>query len=199
VVLRPVGTTKPAVVVTFRWKLRGVEGGAPDRFVHRAQLGDGELGRAEGRAQRGVLQLCPDPLDPVGEDPVMVEGQRRPPRLSTSDGQRERQSSSGVVVGTGTGATGWLASIAHQRLDAPALPGPEDPALCWFVREAWPSPATGVTLTAGRLGTGDRIELTSEGERLVVFADGLEPDRLDLAWGQRVTIGLSERHLRLVL
>src|SRR6185369_2698869 len=29
--------------------------------------------------------------------------------LSTSDGQAERQSSSGVVVGTGTGATGWCA------------------------------------------------------------------------------------------
>ncbi len=119
--------------------------------------------------------------------------------LSTSDGRRERQSSSGVVVGTGTGATGWLASIARQRADAPRLPEPEDPALCWFVREAWPSPATGVTLTAGRLGAGDRLELASEGERLVVFADGLEADRLQLAWGQRVTVGLSERRLRLVL
>lgn len=118
--------------------------------------------------------------------------------LSTPDGRRERHSSSGVVVGTGTGATGWLASIARQRADAPVLPAPDDRVLCWFVREAWPSPATGVGLCAGQLGAGERLEVTSEGERLVVFADGVEPDRLALAWGQRVTIGLAGRRLRLV-
>ena len=119
--------------------------------------------------------------------------------VSTSDGRRERHSSSGVVIGTGTGATGWCSSIARQRADAPELPDPAEPALCWFVREAWPSPATGVALTAGRLEGGERLELTSESERLVVFADGLEPDRLDLTWGQRVGIGVGERRLRLVV
>ena len=117
--------------------------------------------------------------------------------LSTSDGRAERQSSSGVVVGTGTGATGWCASIARQRADSPDLPGPEEPALCWFVREAWPSPATGVALTSGRLVGGDALVVTSEGERGVVFADGVETDHLTLAWGQRVTIGISARRLHL--
>jgi hypothetical protein len=119
--------------------------------------------------------------------------------LSTMDGKRERHSSSGVVLSTGTGATGWCASIARQRADAPPLPSPEELAICWFVREAWPSPATGVTLTVGRLDAGEHIELTSEGERLVVFADGLEPDRLELAWGQRATVGVAERRLKLVV
>ncbi len=120
-------------------------------------------------------------------------------QISTMDGQRERHSSSGVVVGTGTGATGWCASIARQRPDAPRLPAPDEPALCWFVREAWPSPATGVTMTAGRLDGAQRLELTSESERLVVFADGLESDRLELSWGQRVSVGLATRRLRLVV
>ena len=44
--------------------------------------------------------------------------------LSTSDGQARAAVLSGVVVGTGTGATGWCASIARQRADAPDLPGP---------------------------------------------------------------------------
>lgn len=118
--------------------------------------------------------------------------------LSLMDGRRERQSSSGLVVGTGTGATGWCASIARERADGPALPAADEPALCWFVREAWPSPATGVALTAGRLGPGETVELTAERERLVVFADGLEQDHLALAWGQRLTVGLAGRSLHLV-
>jgi hypothetical protein len=103
------------------------------------------------------------------------------------------------VAGTGTGATGWCSSIARERSGAPELPGPREAALCWFVREAWPSPATGATLTSGRLAAGERLELTCEGERLVVFADGLEADRLELSWGQRLSIGVAERRLNLVV
>jgi hypothetical protein len=119
--------------------------------------------------------------------------------ISTPDGARERQSSSGVVIGTGTGATGWCASIARERPHPPTLPGPEEPSLTWFVREAWPSPSTGVTLTAGRLAGGEQLELIVEGERHVLFADGLESDHIPLLWGQRVTIGLAARHLNLVV
>ncbi|WP_436533539.1 hypothetical protein [Actinoplanes sp. HUAS TT8] len=118
--------------------------------------------------------------------------------IATPDGARERQSSSGLIVGTGTGATGWCASIARDRVAAPALPGPADPALCWFVREAWPSPATGVQQVSGLLTAGQELELTSESERLVVFADGLESDALELSWGQRVTITIAARRLHLV-
>lgn len=118
--------------------------------------------------------------------------------LTTVDGRRERQSSSGVVVGTGTGATGWCASIARERSEAPPLPAPDAPTVCWFVREAWPSPATGVSLTAGLLGPGERLEITAECDRLVVFADGLEQDCLVVSWGQRLTIAAAPRRLRLV-
>jgi hypothetical protein len=119
--------------------------------------------------------------------------------LSTPDGQRERQSSSGVLVGTGTGATGWCGSIARAMGLAARLPKPDEAALSWFVREAWPSPATGVSAVAGRLTGDQRLELTCESERLVVFADGLEPDHLELSWGQRVHIGLADRSLSLVV
>jgi hypothetical protein len=118
--------------------------------------------------------------------------------LSTVDGRCERQSSSGVVVGTGTGATGWLASLGRQQRDSPPPPAPEEPALLWFVREAWPSPATGASLTAGRLTATEQLVLSCESEQLVVFADGLEQDRLELGWGQQVSVGLADRRLRLV-
>jgi hypothetical protein len=67
------------------------------------------------------------------------------------------------------------------------------------VREAWPSPATGTTLTAGTLAVEERLRLVCESERLVVFADGVESDHLVLTWGQQVTIGLADRHLHLVV
>ncbi len=112
-------------------------------------------------------------------------------------GAQERQSSSGVIVGTGTGATGWCASI--QRASAPSftLPGPADPELAWFVREPWPSAATGTTLSAGPLGT-DELTLRVESESLVTFGDGIEADRLLLGWGQVVRVGRAPRVLRTV-
>ncbi|MEV4479990.1 hypothetical protein AB0K04_13285 [Micromonospora coxensis] len=112
--------------------------------------------------------------------------------------RRERHSSSGVVVGSGTGATGWCASIARDRPGAPRPPAPEEAALCWFVREAWPSPVTGVELVSGRLDGAARLELTAESDGLVVFADGLESDRLALRWGQRVHVGVAPGRLTLV-
>ncbi|MGL4744263.1 MAG: hypothetical protein ACRCXL_07725, partial [Dermatophilaceae bacterium] len=113
-------------------------------------------------------------------------------------GERERQSSSGVIVGTGTGATGWCASIARASAPDLPLPAPADRALVWFVREAWPSPATGTTLTSGPLADGEPLELRVGSDSLVVFADGLEADRILLGWGQQLTIGADEHGLRTV-
>ena len=67
------------------------------------------------------------------------------------------------------------------------------------MREAWESPLTGASLTAGTLGPGDSIQVTCElGEDGVVFGDGIEADRLRPDWGQRVTIAAADRHLHLV-
>jgi hypothetical protein len=112
-------------------------------------------------------------------------------------GGSERQSSSGLIVSTGTGATGWSASIAHDR-GGRSLPGRTDPALAWFVREAWPSPVTGVSMTEGLLGGDGELVVTVQSDRLVVFGDGMESDRLEVSWGQEVRIGRAERRLRLV-
>ncbi len=113
-------------------------------------------------------------------------------------GMSERQSSSGVIVGTGTGASGWCASI--QRASAPSvvLPGPAEPGLAWFVREPWPSAVTGTELDAGLLGD-DELSVKVESESLVTFGDGIEADRLVLGWGQRVVVGRSPRVLRTVV
>ncbi|MDQ0030900.1 hypothetical protein [Arthrobacter bambusae] len=118
-------------------------------------------------------------------------------RLTTPDGQTERQSSSGLIVSTGTGATGWCASIALER-GGRNLPTPADPRLAWFVREAWPSPTTGATLTEGTLDPGEQLGITVTSDQLVVFGDGMEEDHLTASWGQEITVHLGERPLKLV-
>lgn len=111
----------------------------------------------------------------------------------------EPQASSGVLVGTGTGATGWLRSLWQERRSQLPLPAPTDPRLLWFVREAWPSPATGTSLVAGELGSGQGLRLTVESDRVVVFGDGMESDALELTWGQTVRLAISATSLRLTV
>ncbi len=114
--------------------------------------------------------------------------------------REERQSSSGLICATGTGATGWARSIVEQRGLGLPLPSPAERALAWFVREPFPSVATGTALDHGLLGGGERLTVFSEmGEGGVVFADGIESDRLDFQSGQVLTIGLAERALTLVV
>jgi hypothetical protein len=111
----------------------------------------------------------------------------------------EHQSSSGIVVTTGTGATGWGRSIGLERHTALRLPAPDDPRLAYFVREAWPSPTFGTTLTEGLIETDESLEVVSElDEGGVIFGDGIETDRVDFGWGVRATVRVASERLRLV-
>jgi hypothetical protein len=119
-------------------------------------------------------------------------------RLEVGD-RSERQSSSGLIVATGTGATGWAASLRLARHSQLPMPRPEDRALAFFVREPWPSAATGTDLTEGILGTDEQLTLISElGDGGVVFGDGIESDNLRLEWGQRIDVAVADRALHLV-
>ncbi|WP_243383947.1 hypothetical protein [Geothrix alkalitolerans] len=113
--------------------------------------------------------------------------------------REERQSSSGLIVATGTGATGWARSIVQQRKEAPALPKPTDHRLAFFVREAWPSRATGTSLSQGLVDQQHPLELTSEmNEDGVLFGDGIEQDHLEFVWGMRAVVTLAPDCLKLI-
>jgi NAD kinase len=112
--------------------------------------------------------------------------------------REERQSSSGLIVATGTGATGWARSVSLSRRVEAKLPAPAEPALSFFVREAFPSRATGTSLTEGRLAADTRLALVSEmNEDGVVFGDGIEEDRLAFGWGVRAEVAIAREVLRL--
>jgi NAD kinase len=119
-------------------------------------------------------------------------------RLSMA-GEEERHSSSGLIVSTGTGATGWARSINLSRGNILDLPDPEDERLAFFVREAFPSVATGTELTCGLIDTGKALAVTSEmNEGGVIFGDGIEDDHLDFAWGQNVQVQIAGSSLSMV-
>jgi NAD kinase len=114
-------------------------------------------------------------------------------------GNEERHSSSGLIVSTGTGATGWARSINLSRGNVLDLPKPEDKQLAFFVREPFPSVATGTEVTCGLIGRGKVLAVISEmNEGGVVFGDGIEDDHLDFAWGQRVEVQAAGASLSLV-
>jgi hypothetical protein len=111
-----------------------------------------------------------------------------------------RHSSSGLIVATGTGGTGWARSIQRERRDAPSPPAPCERRLVFFVREAFPSVNTETTLIQGLLAAEDPLEVASEmNEGGVIFGDGIEADFLAFDWGARARVGLAPERLALVV
>ena len=126
-------------------------------------------------------------------------------------GKTERQSSSGVLVSTGAGSTGWLSStqnmaqaVSRLLLDgkAPTLPrlrlGWDDPRLAFVVREPFRSRASDVNLTAGLLEAGEELRFESHmPDGGVIFSDGVERDALAFNSGSAATIKAAERKTKL--
>ncbi|HQW82619.1 MAG: hypothetical protein IPF83_02315 [Rhodanobacteraceae bacterium] len=112
----------------------------------------------------------------------------------------ERHSSSGVIVSTGSGASGWARSIVQQRGLDLDLPEVDEARLTWFVREPWPSVATAASLDVGIVDANTPLDIASEmSEGGVIFADGIESDRIDFVSGRRVQLHVAERRLNLVV
>ena len=127
-------------------------------------------------------------------------------------GKVEEQSSSGVIVSTGAGSTGWLSSTRNMAeavnrmllgAKAPALPPVTrprgDPRLTFVVREPFRSRSSGVDLAAGVLGPGDSLRIESHmPEGGVIFSDGVEADAIEFTSGLVATIHTASRKTRLV-
>ncbi|HEY1861875.1 MAG TPA: hypothetical protein VGG61_16055 [Gemmataceae bacterium] len=130
----------------------------------------------------------------------------------TWHGKTEEQSSSGVLVSTGAGSTGWLSStcnmaeaVAGMLLDhhVPRLPPLrlkwDDPRLVFVVREPFRSKASDVKLSAGLLEAGEVLRFESHmPDGGVIFSDGVEADALAFNSGAVALIRASDRRAKLV-
>ncbi|VWX48345.1 NAD(+)/NADH kinase [Novosphingobium sp. 9U] len=109
----------------------------------------------------------------------------------------EDHSSSGLIVASGTGATGWARSIMEATHEPLPL-GPEERAVAFFVREPFPSVATGTSLRAGKLAATPLAVISRMNDGGVIFADGIEQDFLGFDWGRSVTLGPAAQTLQLI-
>jgi NAD kinase len=109
----------------------------------------------------------------------------------------ENQSSSGLICATGTGATGWARSIM-EAIDSDIALNPEEPALAFFVREPFPSIATGTSVRCGKVASGGLQIVSRMNEGGVIFADGIEQDFVAFDWGRQLTVQIAQNRLRLV-
>ena len=132
-------------------------------------------------------------------------------RYTIQVGRRgEAQSSSGVLVSTGAGSTGWMSSVFNMaagiaQSQGGAAPCPvaldwEERRLLWAVREPFLSKHSSVDLIAGVLEADEELVVESlMPENGVIFSDGVESDNLEFNSGAIARIGIAKRSARLVM
>src|SRR3989338_9741583 len=99
------------------------------------------------------------------------------------DGETQRQSSSGIIISTGVGSSGWMRSIQKMLTgiageealgELAEMPSPSDEELVFVVREPFPSPGCGTSIVTGRVAAGEELVVKSEMPRGgYIFSDGI--------------------------
>ncbi len=122
------------------------------------------------------------------------------------NGYSENQSSSGLIVSTGLGSTGWLKSIV---IGAAGILGQDEqpPQFDWdsrylyyVVREPFPSQTTGTSLVYGKIDETMDFNLTSQmANDGVIFSDGMIEDSINFNTGVSVEISLATQQGYLVI
>jgi NAD kinase len=125
-------------------------------------------------------------------------------------GREEAQSSSGVLVSTGAGSSGWLSSVfalarglTQRTGGTPGKPwtlGWEEPKLAFVVREPFVSRHSGADIVGGFVTRQEELVLESRmPQGGVIFSDGMEDDFLTFGAGATARIRPAEQRARLVV
>lgn len=124
----------------------------------------------------------------------------------------ESQSSSGVIVSTGLGSTGWLRSVLAgatgiaSSLSGRRLKIREKNEFAWdadylyfSVREPWPSKISTAEMAFGKVTRAEPLQILSQmPENGVIFSDGIERDYVEFNAGAQATITVGDRRGHLV-
>ncbi len=119
--------------------------------------------------------------------------------------KQENHSSSGIIVSTGLGSTGWLRSIlagatgVASVLSGQPLKIKAKRAVAWdadylffSVREPWPSKTSGAEITFGKVTSKTPLVVISKmPENGVIFSDGIESDHLDFNSGTEAVVTVA--------
>lgn len=128
----------------------------------------------------------------------------------TANGRNEAQSSSGVLVSTGAGSTGWMSSVFNMATGVTAFAGGqgatsiqfpwEDPRLLFAVREPFVSRHSAASIVAGWIDEGNEIRVESlMAAGGVIFSDGVEQDYLEFNAGAIGRVRRASQHAYLVV
>jgi hypothetical protein len=128
----------------------------------------------------------------------------------TFNKKTEDHSSSGIIVSTGAGSSGWLSSIFNETIGLVSFLGGtpvapvhlewEDDALLFVVREPFVSRQSSAGIVAGRLARGEPLAIESQMPAAgVIFSDGIESDSLDFNSGAIASIGIAPERANLVM
>ncbi|CAB1244490.1 NAD kinase [Clostridiaceae bacterium BL-3] len=127
--------------------------------------------------------------------------------------QHEYQSSSGVIVSTGLGSTGWLKSIltgamniakqvsnGREQLQQQKKVDWNIDYLYFSVREPFPSRISKADMVFGRITKKCPLKISSQmPENGVIFSDGIESDYIQFNSGIEATITVAEKKGHLVV
>lgn len=122
----------------------------------------------------------------------------------------EPQSSSGILVSTGAGSTGWMSSVFNMAAGVVAFaggscdPGPrfewEDQRLLFAVREPFVSRQSTARTVAGWVGPDETLVVESlMPSGGIIFSDGMETDFLAFNSGAVARVGAAARRAILVV
>lgn len=121
-------------------------------------------------------------------------------------GKEENQSSSGVLISTGAGSTGWMSSVMNMVSGISHRKDLAEPMywntrkLLFAVREPFRSKTSGIDLCYGEIEEGRPLEIESHmPENGIVFSDGIEADAIRFTTGMKVQIGLAKESARLIV
>ena len=126
------------------------------------------------------------------------------------NGRRENHSSSGVIVSTGAGSTGWLSSVFNEASGivcflggAPMKPiqmAWEEDRLFFVAREPFVSRQSQAALVAGPVVPNMPLVIESQMPSAgVIFSDGTETDHLDFNSGAIAEISVAHEKANLVV